>query len=101
MAETRTLEARRTVGRVLLYRMTPKGGTSGYGIDEARAEELLPTLDADGFYNLLLEVAREAAQDAEREADFQVRGILRDIEQIAERTNSLRLYRYTKSRKKA
>ena len=92
--------ARHAVGRTLLRRKSPRGGAYGVvGLDEARAEEVYADIEPDELYALLMEVATEAASEAQMEADHQRRITVIHVEQQAVKSDSLSLWRFAQQMK--
>ncbi|WIE81252.1 hypothetical protein [Curtobacterium sp. MCSS17_016] len=87
--------ARDAVGSSLLFRLSPGGGSSGYGIDERRAADIAKGgIDGDALYELLLDVARRAADEVEREVVWAKRRMLEGASAVAEKSDSLTLHRF-------
>ena len=88
-------EAKRAVGTALLFRVSRGGGSHGHGMDERRANDLAAEhLDGDALYELLLDVARRAAADADREAAWARSRIIDEARKVAVRSDSLSLHRF-------
>lgn len=90
--------AREAVGTVLLFRVSPKGGSHGskstnYAIDRGRADNVGSLTGAE-LYDLLLAVARRACEEAERQSDWERHSIVRAAKDVAEKSDSLTLWRF-------
>lgn len=90
--------ARTAVGSVLLFRESRGGGSHGghdYEMDKARASRVAAeNLDGPALYDLLLDVAKKAAERAEQEAMLQRSHIVHEVRRLAEATDSMTLWRF-------
>lgn len=87
--------AKHAVGASLLFRISRTGGNLGYGADERRAAKIAHDgIDGEKLYELLLDVARRAADEVERELDWMKQRLLEGAAGVAERSDSLSLHRF-------
>jgi hypothetical protein len=87
--------AKHAVGASLLFRISRTGGSLGYGADERRAAKIATDgIGGEELYELLLDVARRAADEVERELEWMKQRLLEGASDVAERSDSLSLHRF-------
>ncbi len=87
--------AKHAVGESLLFRISTSGGSSGDGIDEHRAADIAAEgINGEDLYELLIDVARRATEDAEREVYWMKQRLLEGAAAVAEKSDSLTMHRF-------
>lgn len=87
--------ARHAVGGSLLFRISRTGGNVGHGADERRAAKIATDgIGGEELYELLLDVARRAAEEVERNVHWVKQRMLQGASAVAENSDSLSLHRF-------
>lgn len=95
-------EARHVVGRVLQDRWNdthPTSRSASYGsdIDVDRAARLLPDLDGQDLFDMMLATTEQAFRDARMQVDSELARLQHEVKRVAERADSLSLHKYAET----
>jgi hypothetical protein len=83
------------VGWALLHRESPNGGSISRDIDKSRVRDIVEEgISAEDLYELLVDVGKRAAYDAQREYEHLRSGISFDLQKLAHKTDSHSLHLY-------